>query len=155
MGQNSLSLKFAGLGLLMMALSACASSSASGPVPGSVEDLVVNVGDRVFFDFDQYNLRSDAQATLDRQADWLATYSAVQVIIEGHADERGTREYNLALGARRANAVKDYLVGRGVAADRIQTISYGKDRPAELGSNEAAWAANRRGVTVITSGAAS
>ena len=85
----------------------------------------------------------------------MKTWSAVQVIVEGHCDERGTREYNLALGARRANAVKDYLVAAGVSADRIQTISYGKDRPAELGSNEAAWAANRRGVSVITSGAVS
>ena len=157
MSHRSLSLKFAGLGILMLALSACSSGNTTegGPVPGSVEDFVVNVGDRVFFDFDQYNLRSDARATLDRQADWMKTWSAVQVIVEGHCDERGTREYNLALGARRANAVKDYLVAAGVSADRIQTISYGKDRPAELGSNEAAWAANRRGVSVITTGAVS
>jgi peptidoglycan-associated lipoprotein len=150
-----MSLKFAGLGVVMLALSACASSNASGPTPGSIEDLVVNVGDRAFFDFDQYNLKPSSQATLDRQAAWLGDYGNVTVLIEGHCDERGTREYNLALGARRANAVKDYLVGAGVDASRIQTISYGKDRPAELGSNDAAWAANRRGVTVVTGGAAS
>jgi len=157
MSHRHFSWKLAGLGVVMLALSACASSTAStgptGPVPGSVEDLVVNVGDRVFFDFDQYNLKSSAQATLERQAAWLNTYSGVTVTIEGHCDERGTREYNLALGARRANTTKDYLVSLGIDPSRITTISYGKERPAELGSNEAAWAANRRGVTVITSGA--
>ena len=152
---SHMSLKFAGLGVVMLALSACASSDAGGPAPGSVEEFTVNVGDRVFYDFDQYNLTASSQATLDRQAAWLQQYSNVTLLVEGHCDERGTREYNLALGARRANAVKDYLVGAGVDASRIQTISYGKDRPAELGSNEAAWAANRRGVSVITAGAAS
>ncbi len=158
MSHSDFSWKLAGLGVIMLALSACASSTASttgptGPVPGSVEDLVVNVGDRVFFDFDQYNLKPSSQATLERQAAWLATYSGVTLTVEGHADERGTREYNLALGARRANAVKDYLVSLGVDPSRVTTISYGKERPAELGSNEAAWAANRRGVSVVTSGA--
>ncbi len=157
MSHSHFSWKLAGLGVVMLALSACASSTAStgptGPVPGSVEDLVVNVGDRVFFDFDQYNLKSSSQATLERQAAWLKTYSGVTLTVEGHCDERGTREYNLALGARRANAVKDYLVSLGVDPSRVTTISYGKERPAELGSNEAAWAANRRGVAVVTSGA--
>jgi peptidoglycan-associated lipoprotein len=118
--------------------------------PGTQEDLVVNVGDRVFFEFDHSDVSSDARATLDRQAAWLKKYSNVSVTIEGHCDERGTREYNLALGDRRATAVKNYLVAAGVHADRIKTISYGKERPAVVGSNEAAWAQNRRAVTVVT-----
>ena len=122
---------------------------------GSVQDFVVNVGDRVFFDFDKSNLTSDALATLDKQAEWLTKYSTVQILIEGHCDERGTREYNLALGDRRATSVRDYLVSKGVARSRIKIISYGKERPAVLGSNEDAWAQNRRGVTTITGGAAS
>ncbi|MFM2045511.1 MAG: outer rane lipoprotein omp16 [Pseudomonadota bacterium] len=121
----------------------------TGPVPGSKEDFVVNVGDRVFFGFDRYDLTPEATATLDRQAAWLKQYPAVTVTIEGHADERGTREYNLALGERRATAVKNYLVAVGVDAGRVQTISFGKERPEVLGSNEAAWAQNRRGVTVV------
>jgi peptidoglycan-associated lipoprotein len=120
-----------------------------GPKMGSQEDLVVNVGDRVFFDFDKYNLGSESRLVLEKQALWLKKYRLVTVNIEGHADERGTREYNLALGERRANSVKDYLVALGVAADRIRTISYGKERPVALGSNEAAWAQNRRSVTTI------
>lgn len=122
--------------------------------PGSVQDFVVNVGDRVFFDFDKSNLTSDALATLDKQAEWLKKYSSVVVMIEGHCDERGTREYNLALGDRRAASVRDYLVSKGIAKSRIKVISYGKERPAVLGSNEDAWAQNRRGVTTITGGAA-
>jgi len=121
-----------------------------GPAPGSQEDLVVNIGDRVFFDFDKYNLKADARNTLEQQAAWLAKYPAVSIIVEGHCDERGTREYNLALGERRANSVKDYLVALGVAPNRIRTISYGKERPVALGSNESAWAQNRRGVTVVS-----
>jgi peptidoglycan-associated lipoprotein len=121
----------------------------SGPTPGSQEDLVVNVGDRVFFGFDQFDLSPEARATLDRQAGWLNQYRGVTVTVEGHADERGTREYNLALGERRANAVKNYLVARGVDPSRVSTISYGKERPAVLGSNEASWSQNRRGVTVV------
>lgn len=116
--------------------------------PGTQEDLVVNVGDRVFFAFDKSDLSMEAQATLDRQAAWLTKYPA-NVTIEGHCDERGTREYNLALGERRATAAKNYLVAAGIPADRINTISYGKERPAVVGSNEAAWAQNRRAVTVI------
>ena len=118
--------------------------------PGTQEDLVVNVGDRVFFEFNQSDLSEEARATLDRQAAWLKKYSSIDVTIEGHCDERGTREYNLALGDRRAEAAKNYLVADGVSASRIKTISYGKERPAVLGSNEAAWAQNRRGVTVVT-----
>ncbi len=117
---------------------------------GTQEDLVVNVGDRVFFDFNESDLKPEARATLDRQAAWLKKYPSVSATIEGHCDERGTREYNLALGERRATAVKNYLVADGIPADRIKTISYGKERPAVLGSNEAAWAQNRRGVTVVT-----
>lgn len=118
--------------------------------PGSQEDLVVNVGDRVFFDFDKFNLRPDARATLDKQAAWMKSHGGVRVTIEGHCDERGTREYNLALGERRANSVKDYLVALGISPGRIKTISYGKERPVALGSNEAAWTQNRRGVTKVT-----
>lgn len=117
--------------------------------PGTQDDLVVNVGDRVFFGFDKTELTAEARATLDRQAAWLKKYPTVKVTLEGHADERGTREYNLALGERRAQAAKNYLAAAGVTADRIRTVSYGKERPAVLGSNEAAWAQNRRAVTVV------
>jgi peptidoglycan-associated lipoprotein len=117
--------------------------------PGSQEDLVANVGDRVFFDTDSSQVRGDGRATLERQAGWLNRYPQVQVYMEGHADERGTREYNLALGQRRANSARDLLVASGVSGQRIQTISYGKDRPAALGSDEAAWAQNRRAVTTV------
>lgn len=120
-----------------------------GPTSGSQEDLVVNVGDRVFFDFDKYNLKAEARAVLEKQAAWLNKYRVVTINVEGHCDERGTREYNLALGERRANSVKDYLVALGVSADRIRTISYGKERPVALGSNEDAWRQNRRSVTVV------
>lgn len=130
-------------------------TAPAGPVPGTQQDLVVNVGDRVFFDTDQATLRPDARATLQRQAAWLNQHPQVRVVIEGHADERGTREYNLALGARRANAVKDYLVSLGVAPNRIETISYGKERPVALCSNESCWSQNRRAVTVVVRGAGS
>ena len=113
------------------------------------DELVVKVGDRVFFAFDKYNLDDAARSTLGKQAAWLAANPSVSITIEGHADERGTREYNLALGDRRANATKDYLVALGVNPGRIKTISYGKERPVALGSNEAAWAQNRRAVTVV------
>ncbi len=121
----------------------------SGPRPGSQEDLVLNVGDRVFFDFDKSDLKPEARRTLERQAAWLKRYPNVKVIIEGHADERGTREYNLALGDRRANSAKNYLIALGIDPARLSTISYGKERPEALGSNEAAWAQNRRAVTVV------
>jgi len=124
--------------------------AGSGSVrPGSQEDLVANVGDRVFFDTDQSRVRADQTTVLQRQAAWLAQYPQNQVMVEGHADERGTREYNLALGQRRANSARDVLVASGVSGSRIQTISYGKDRPDALGSDEAAWARNRRAVTVV------
>lgn len=117
--------------------------------PGTQEDLVANVGDRVLFDFDSSAVRGDQRPVLDRQAQWLGTHSAVRIQVEGHSDERGTREYNLALGQRRANAARDVLVAGGVNASRVSTISYGKDRPAALGSDEASWAQNRRAVTVV------
>jgi len=117
--------------------------------PGSQEDLVASVGDRVFFDTDSTQVRGDGRSTLERQAAWLARYPNVTVYMEGHADERGTREYNLALGQRRANSARDLLVAGGVSGQRIQTISYGKDRPAALGSDDASWAQNRRAVTTV------
>ncbi|MDD3371669.1 MAG: peptidoglycan-associated lipoprotein Pal [Alphaproteobacteria bacterium] len=126
-----------------------AGAGMGSAVAGSQEDMVVNVGDRVFFNLDQSDLSSEAQATLDRQATWLKKYASAKVTVEGHCDERGTREYNLALGERRATAVKNYLVAAGIPSGRINTISYGKERPAVVGSNEAAWAQNRRAVTVI------
>lgn len=120
-----------------------------GPAPGSQQDLVVNVGDRVFFGFDRYDLSREAQLTIERQAEWMKIYPNVNVIVEGHCDERGTREYNLALGDKRATSVKNYLVALGIDGSRVTTISYGKERPAVLGSNEAAWAQNRRSVIVV------
>ncbi len=124
-------------------------ATVAGPVPGSQEHLVVNVGDRVFFDLDKSDLTTEARTTAESVATWMNSYPAVAVTIEGHADERGTREYNLALGERRANSVRDYLVALGVIANRLSTVSYGKERPAVLGSNEDAWAQNRRGVFVV------
>lgn len=124
-------------------------AAATGPVAGSPEDFTVNVGDRVFFDFDKYDLKPEARAQLEQQAAWLKTYPQYTFIVEGHCDERGTREYNLALGERRATSVKNYLVALGIDPNRVQTISYGKERPEALGSNEAAWAQNRRAVTVL------
>jgi peptidoglycan-associated lipoprotein len=119
-------------------------------VPGSRADFLQSVpADRVFFGFDSYSLDGQARQTLDAQAEWLGRNPSVRVTIEGHADERGTREYNLALGDRRANAARDYLQARGVDASRMQTISWGKERPAVEGSNESAWAQNRRAVTVV------
>jgi peptidoglycan-associated lipoprotein len=123
------------------------------PIPGSQQDFVINIGDFVYFDLDSYDVRSDAMGVLDAQAAWLQRYPNVQVRVEGNCDERGTREYNLALGARRANAVRDYLVSRGVSASRIATISWGKERPVDPGAGEDAWARNRNGHTVIVSGA--
>lgn len=123
--------------------------TTSGPRPGTQEDLVANVGDRVFFDFDKSDLKPEARRTIERWAAWLKQYPNVTVTIEGHCDERGTREYNLALGERRANAAKNFLTSLGVDARRVSTISYGKERPAVVGSNEAAWSQNRRGVMVV------
>ncbi len=123
-------------------------TAGSGVVPGSQEDLIVNVGDRVFFDYDSAELDSDAQELLQDQVAWLKQHD-VSVTIEGHCDERGTREYNLALGEKRAQAVKNYLISMGVGSDKVSTISYGKERPAVVGSNDGAWSQNRRSVTTV------
>jgi len=120
-----------------------------GPMPGTQADLVVNVGDRVFFDTDSSQLTMAARTTLENQAAWLGQYMHLGIVVEGHADERGTREYNLALGERRGNAAKNYLVALGVPESRITVVSYGKERPAVPGANEGAWAQNRRGVTKV------
>ena len=125
----------------------------SSILPGSAEDFRVNVGDTVHFGYNEYNVQDNDKSVLGRQAQWLAKYPSVRVTVEGHADERGTREYNLALGARRANAVKEYLVSQGVSTARVETVSYGKERPICTESNEACWTQNRRGVTVVTGGA--
>jgi peptidoglycan-associated lipoprotein len=124
-----------------------------GPIPGSEQDFVINIGDRVYFDFDQASIRTDAFPILQAQAGWLQHYPEIRVRIEGNADERGTREYNFALGARRADAVRDYLVAHGVAAGRIATISYGKEQPIDGGHDDAAWAKNRNAHTAIVEGA--
>ena len=126
-----------------------AGGQVAAPAAGSQADLVVNVGDRVFYGFDKYDLTATARNTLQMQAAWLAANPSVNITVEGHCDERGTREYNLALGERRANAARDYLLSLGVADSRITTISYGKERPVALGANENAWAQNRRGVTTV------
>jgi len=123
-------------------------------VPGSLQDFRVNVGDTVHFDYDKSDITSEDRDILQRQAAWLQKYGQVRVTIEGHCDPRGTREYNLALGGRRANAVRDYLVSLGVPSSRIDTISYGKERPVCTESDETCWSQDRRGVTTITSGAA-
>jgi len=121
----------------------------TGPRRGSQEDLVTNVGDRIFFDFDSIQLGSDARATLEKQSSWLQQNADVVVWVEGHADERGTREYNLALGERRANAMRDYLAALGIDQNRMKTRSFGKERPVDPSSNKGAWNKNRRGVMVI------
>ena len=121
----------------------------TGPRPGSQEDLVTNVGDRVFFDLDSIKLGGDARATLEKQAEWLQRNPGIIVSIEGHADERGTREYNLALGERRATAVRDYLVALGISQNRMKTVSFGKERPVDPSSGRSAWDKNRRGVMVV------
>ena len=152
-------LKLAAVLAVALSMGACANKNladgamASAATPGSQQDFVVNVGDRVFFESDQTDLSPQAIATLEKQAQWLQSYNRYSFTIEGHADERGTREYNLALGARRANAVKEYLVAQGVSAARLETISYGKERPICTESNEDCWSQNRRGVSVITGGA--
>ena len=126
--------------------------SPQGPVPGSLDDFRVSVGERVFFGYDRYDLSPEARATLEKQAAWLRRYSSVRVLVAGNADERGTREYNLALGARRAASAKDYLVSLGVSATRLDTVSYGKERPLDPRSSEEAHALNRNAHTQLVSG---
>jgi len=154
--------KFAAVVATTLTLAACASQDNAGDgaggmgaggagaaTPGSQQDFVVNVGDRVFFTVDSTDLTPEARSTLDRQAAWLARYPRYAVTVEGHADERGTREYNIALGARRATATRDYLMARGVPASRLKTISYGKERPVAVCDAESCWNQNRRAVTVL------
>ncbi len=159
--QRAGEVKFAAVLVATLGISACAknpaqdaaSLAASGrAVPGSAQDFAVNVGDRVFFDTDSSELSPTAQATLAKQATWLQQYARYNVTIEGHADERGTREYNFALGARRAENTKEYLVARGIPASRIRTISYGKERPVATCNDISCWSQNRRAVTVLTGG---
>ncbi|OQM75116.1 peptidoglycan-associated lipoprotein Pal [Manganibacter manganicus] len=124
--------------------------NGAAATPGSAQDFTVNVGDRIFFDTDSSAIRADAQQTLARQAQWLNRYSQYRIVVEGHADERGTREYNLALGARRAAATRDFLASKGVAASRMKTISYGKERPVAVCDNISCWSQNRRAVTTLS-----
>ena len=145
--------------LAMGLLAACASRNVDdlgvgqqAAVPGSPQDFTINVGDRVFFETDSTSLTSEAQLTLDRQAQWLNLYPKYTITIEGHADERGTREYNLALGARRSVAARDYLISRGVPANRMNTISYGKERPVATCNDISCWSQNRRAVTLLNGG---
>ncbi len=146
--------KFAAIVVATLAVAGCAKQqvdnlAGGAAVPGSQQDFVVNVGDRVFFDTDSSELSAQARATLDKQAQWLSNYSQYAFTIEGHADERGTREYNIALGARRAETVREYLTSRGVAPQRMRTISYGKERPVALCNDISCWSQNRRAVTVL------
>ena len=146
--------KFAAIVLGAIAIAGCAkqpdqTAMANAAAPGSQQDFIVNVGDRVFFETDSSELTPQARATLDKQAQWLGQYNRYSFIIEGHADERGTREYNIALGARRAQTVREYLVSRGVMAQRMRTISYGKERPVALCNDISCWSQNRRAVTVL------
>jgi peptidoglycan-associated lipoprotein len=140
-----------------LAVSACANKpnedalagAAGAATPGSQQDFVVNVGDRVFFESDSSELTTTSRATLDKQAQWLQLYANYSFTVEGHADERGTREYNIALGARRAQAVRDYLASRGVSTSRMRTVSFGKERPVAVCNDISCWSQNRRSVTVL------
>jgi peptidoglycan-associated lipoprotein len=161
MSESKFHFRLAGLAAALigaLALSACADNkaeplaSANTPgtaTPGSPQDFLVNVGDRVFFETDSSELTPTARATLEKQATWLTQYGRYNFTIEGHADERGTREYNIALGARRAQAVREYLTARGVNAARMRTISYGKERPVAVCNDISCWSQNRRAVTVL------
>ena len=148
-------LQFAAVAAAMLTLAACANNptgqvgTAGAAVPGSQQDFIVNVGDRVFFETDQTDLTAQGRATLDKQAQWLAQYNRYTFTIEGHADERGTREYNIALGAKRAQSVREYLISRGIEAARMRTISYGKERPVAVCDDISCWSQNRRSVTVL------
>lgn len=167
--KKSFTIKLIGVVGMALLATACASKKATGPdvvatetggagysavVPGSQGDLESNVGHRVFFGYDQYSLTGEAQATLQRQAQFLQQYPSVNIQVAGNCDERGTREYNLALGARRAEAARAYLVSLGVASSRITTVSYGKERPIDARSTEDAWALNRNATTTIVSAGA-
>ena len=151
-------LKLAAVLAVALTMGACANKNAAtdamanAATPGSQQDFVVNVGDRVFFESDSTELSSTAQATLDKQARWLQQYSRYSFTVEGHADERGTREYNFALGARRAEVTKEYLAAKGISASRIKTISYGKERPVAVCNDISCWSQNRRAVTVLSGG---
>jgi len=142
--------------LAAFAMAACANKPdmgqglAGSAAPGSQQDFVVNVGDRVFFESDSTELTEQSRSTLDKQAQWLQTYNRNSFTVEGHADERGTREYNIALGARRAQTVRDYLASRGIDASRMRTISYGKERPVAVCNDISCWSQNRRAVTVLS-----
>jgi peptidoglycan-associated lipoprotein len=147
-------LKLAAVLAVALSMGACANKSlndsmANAATPGSQQDFVVNVGDRVFFESDQTDLSPQAVATLDKQIQWLQTYPRYQFTIEGHADERGTREYNIALGARRAQSVKAYMTAHGIDPGRMRTISYGKERPVAVCNDISCWSQNRRAVTVL------
>ena len=157
--QRTGELKFAAVLGAALAISACAktpdtlaSLNGGQAAPGSPQDFAVNAGDRVFFDSDSSELSQTAQGTLAKQVSWLQQYGRYNLTVEGHADERGTREYNFALGARRAETAKDYLVARGIPAARIRTISYGKERPVATCNDISCWSQNRRAVTVLTGG---
>jgi len=145
--------KFAAVIVAGLMIAGCAKQqvdqTSSSATPGSQQDFVVNVGDRVFFETDSSELTEQARATLDKQAQWLNNYNRYAFTIEGHADERGTREYNIALGARRAQTVREYMVSRGIAAQRMRTISYGKERPVAVCDDISCWSQNRRAVTVL------
>jgi peptidoglycan-associated lipoprotein len=149
--------KLAAVLVAALAIAGCANkpaedaqaSAAGAATPGSQQDFVVNVGDRVFFEVDSTELTPQSRGTLDKQAQWLQNYSQYSFTIEGHADERGTREYNIALGARRAQATRDYLASRGIQPTRMRTISYGKERPVAVCNDISCWSQNRRAVTVL------
>jgi peptidoglycan-associated lipoprotein len=149
-------MKLAAVLALALSMGACANKGfgagdamANAATPGSQQDFVVNVGDRVFFESDQTDLSPQAIATLDKQIQWLQSYSRYTFVIEGHADERGTREYNIALGARRAQSVRSYMVAHGINPGRLRTISYGKERPVAVCNDISCWSQNRRAVTVL------
>jgi len=150
-------LKLAAVLAVALSMGACANKNvgsdamASAATPGSQQDFVVNVGDRVFFESDQTELSPQAIATLEKQAQWLQTYNRYSFTVEGHADERGTREYNIALGARRAQSVRSFLSSRGIDPSRMRTISYGKERPVAVCNDISCWSQNRRAVTVLNS----
>jgi peptidoglycan-associated lipoprotein len=166
--QNARAFKLAAAFVAVLAVAACSKNQdpnaglgagAGGPggraAPGSVEEFAQSVGDRVFFETDSSELTPTAQATLDKQSQWLNQYGRYRIVVEGHADERGTREYNFALSARRAEVTKNYLVGRGVSPTRVRTASFGKERPVAVCNDISCWSQNRRAVTVPTAGAGS